>query len=165
MNKDATPFLNFQPIGLLDQDYWEKFTYWMANSIDPDQLASEKPTDLDLHCLQRQCISRFSKTRVNKTHQKILHQNLLWRHQELWLEISKLINFDFLYLYFYMKNVLFFEIFVSKLRMHKNNCSKKKYIASCLSHSCKISNDLVVIQGSYLPVLFRYSHRMHPIAY
>ena len=25
----------------------------MANSADPDQLASKKPTDLDLHCLQR----------------------------------------------------------------------------------------------------------------
>ena len=40
----------------------------MANSADPDQLASEeqkKPTDLDLHCLQRQDISRFSRTRVN----------------------------------------------------------------------------------------------------
>ena len=24
----------------------------MANSADPDQLASKKPTDLDLHCLQ-----------------------------------------------------------------------------------------------------------------
>ena len=29
----------------------------MANSADPDQLASkEKPTDLDLHCLQRRYI-------------------------------------------------------------------------------------------------------------
>ena len=38
----------------------------MANSADPDQLASsEKPTDLDLHCLQRQDISGFSRTRVN----------------------------------------------------------------------------------------------------
>ena len=26
----------------------------MANSADPDQLASKKPTDLDLHCLQKQ---------------------------------------------------------------------------------------------------------------
>ena len=34
----------------------------MANSADPDQL--EKPTDLDLHCLQRQGLSGFSKTRV-----------------------------------------------------------------------------------------------------
>ena len=36
----------------------------MANSADPDQLAS---SDLDLHCLQRQgtCISGFSRTRVN----------------------------------------------------------------------------------------------------
>ena len=23
----------------------------LTNSVDPDQLASEKPTDLDLHCL------------------------------------------------------------------------------------------------------------------
>ena len=23
----------------------------LANNVDPDQLASEKPTDLDLHCL------------------------------------------------------------------------------------------------------------------
>ena len=30
----------------------------MANSADPDQ----KPTDLDLHCLQRQVLSRFSRT-------------------------------------------------------------------------------------------------------
>ena len=28
----------------------------MVNSADPDQLASKKPTDLDLHCLQRQGI-------------------------------------------------------------------------------------------------------------
>ena len=33
----------------------------MANSADPDQLAS---SDLDLHCLERQGISRFSRTRV-----------------------------------------------------------------------------------------------------
>ena len=41
--------------------------YLMANSEDPNQLASleAKPTDLDLHCLQRQGISRFSRTRVN----------------------------------------------------------------------------------------------------
>ena len=49
----------------------------MANSADPDQLASEeanwsgsalfeanKSTDLDLHCLLRQDISEFSRTRV-----------------------------------------------------------------------------------------------------
>ena len=39
----------------------------MANSADPDQLASEKPTDLDLHCLQRQDISGFSRTRVKNS--------------------------------------------------------------------------------------------------
>ena len=34
----------------------------MANSADPDQLASSE-ADLDLHCLQMQGISRFSRTR------------------------------------------------------------------------------------------------------
>ena len=33
----------------------------MANKADPEQ----KPTDLDIHCLQKQGISRFSRTRVN----------------------------------------------------------------------------------------------------
>ena len=32
----------------------------MANSVDPDQL----PSDLNLHCLQRQSVSWFSRTRV-----------------------------------------------------------------------------------------------------
>ena len=36
----------------------------MTNSADPYQLAFEKPTDLALHCLQKQCISGFSSTRV-----------------------------------------------------------------------------------------------------
>ena len=34
----------------------------MKNSVDPDL---QKPTDLDLHCLQRQGLSRFSRTRSN----------------------------------------------------------------------------------------------------
>ena len=45
----------------------------MANSADPDQLASseaiswllQRPTDLDLHYFQKQGISGFSRTRVN----------------------------------------------------------------------------------------------------
>ena len=51
---------NFQSINLLDPDCCYKFAYLMANSADPDQLAS----DLDLHCLQMQDISGFSRTRV-----------------------------------------------------------------------------------------------------
>ena len=35
----------------------------MANSADPDQLASL--ADLNIHCLQMQGISGFSRTRVN----------------------------------------------------------------------------------------------------
>ena len=36
----------------------------MTNSADPDQWLLQKPTDLDLHCLQRKGISGFSRTRV-----------------------------------------------------------------------------------------------------
>ena len=42
LNKDVTPFSNFPSIRLFDPDCWYKFTYWMANSADPDQLASSE---------------------------------------------------------------------------------------------------------------------------
>ena len=38
----------------------------MANSADPDQLASS--TDLNLHCFQKQDLSEFSRTRVRFYH-------------------------------------------------------------------------------------------------
>ena len=50
---NKTPTTNFQQIRLFDLNCCYKFTYLMANSADPDQLASQKPTDLDLHCLLR----------------------------------------------------------------------------------------------------------------
>ena len=37
----------------------------MANSADPDQLASLEPSYLNLHCLQSQGMSGFSRARVN----------------------------------------------------------------------------------------------------
>ena len=37
----------------------------MSNSVDPDQLASQKPADLDLHCFQKQDISWLIAVRVN----------------------------------------------------------------------------------------------------
>ena len=52
------PTSHFQPIRLLDPDCSYKFTQLMANSVNPDQLASSE------HCLQRQDISGFSRTRV-----------------------------------------------------------------------------------------------------
>ena len=42
LNADATPTSHFQPIRLLDQDFYYKFTYLIANSADPDQLASSE---------------------------------------------------------------------------------------------------------------------------
>ena len=44
----------------------------MTNSADPDLLASQKPNDLDLHCLQRRGLSGFSRTRVNKPSESAL---------------------------------------------------------------------------------------------
>ena len=64
LNKLRCPTIsNFHPIRLLDQNCRYKFTYLKANRADPDQLAS-KPTDLDLHFLQRQDISGFSRAKV-----------------------------------------------------------------------------------------------------
>ena len=40
LNKDATPTSNFQPIRLLDPGCWYKLTYFVTNSVGPDQLAS-----------------------------------------------------------------------------------------------------------------------------
>ena len=42
INLDATPISNFQPIRLHDPGCCYKFTYLMANSADPDQLASSE---------------------------------------------------------------------------------------------------------------------------
>ena len=39
-------------------------TYWQTVQIQISWLL-KKPTDLDLHCLQKQGISRFSRTRLN----------------------------------------------------------------------------------------------------
>ena len=39
---ELLPTTNFQPIRLLDLDFFNKFTYLMAKSADPDQLASSE---------------------------------------------------------------------------------------------------------------------------
>ena len=57
----------------------------MANSADPDQLASS--TDLDLHCLQRQGISGFSRTRV-----KVITNKTIVQYFVFVTKISKFIN-------------------------------------------------------------------------
>ena len=49
----------------------------MVNSADPDQLASLKLTDLDLHFLQMQGISRFSRIRVKYFPQEIEIENMI----------------------------------------------------------------------------------------
>ena len=46
------PQSNFYQIDLQDFSYWHGLTIRVENSVDPDQLASEKPADLDLHCFQ-----------------------------------------------------------------------------------------------------------------
>ena len=44
----STPFPNIYPIEL----YEHVFTSRVENSVDPDQLASKKLADQDLHCFQ-----------------------------------------------------------------------------------------------------------------
>ena len=73
-NKDATPTSNCHPTRLLNSNFWYKFTYQMTNSADPD---SRLPTDLDLHCLQRQGISGFSRTRVNNVKRNMKYQIII----------------------------------------------------------------------------------------
>ena len=43
---------NFHLIKLQDSNYEHVFKSIVENSVDPDQLASEKPADLDLRCFQ-----------------------------------------------------------------------------------------------------------------
>ena len=88
-----------QPIRLLDPGCWYKFIYWMTNSADPDQLASlKKPTDLDLHCLQRQGISGFSMTRVKVS-----------PYLELWIFVSHFLLIHHVKYQNNVENFLFFK--------------------------------------------------------
>ena len=52
-----TYVLHFSPIFFLDNLYQSSckhvFSIKMENSVVPDQIASSKPADLDLHCFQR----------------------------------------------------------------------------------------------------------------
>ena len=47
----TTLFPNFYPIHFKDSSYY-MYLQVVENSVDPDQLASEKPADQDLHCFQ-----------------------------------------------------------------------------------------------------------------
>ena len=56
---------NFQPIRLLDPDCCYRFASLMANSADPDQLASSEANWSGSTLFAKQGTSRFSRTRVN----------------------------------------------------------------------------------------------------
>ena len=45
-------FICYTPKFLQDSNYQQAFTSRVENSVNPDQLASQKPVDLDLHCFQ-----------------------------------------------------------------------------------------------------------------
>ena len=51
-------------------------TSWQIEQIQISWLL-QKPTDLDLHCLQRQGISGLSRTRVNIEHLSVIHPSIL----------------------------------------------------------------------------------------
>ena len=64
LNKLSHTLLKFSANQIIWSRLLNKLTFLMANSVDPDQLASQKPTDRDLHCLQRQGLPGLSRTRV-----------------------------------------------------------------------------------------------------
>ena len=70
------PTSNFQPIRLPDPDCCYKFAYLMANSADPDQLASSEANWSGSTLVAKQDISRFSRTRV-KTPRKPAAENVV----------------------------------------------------------------------------------------
>ena len=76
------PFLIFSQSDYLIPIVDIKFSYLMANSADPDQLAFQKPTDLDLHCLQRQDISGFSRTRADSADNKLMTSFFIFPRKE-----------------------------------------------------------------------------------
>ena len=60
----------------------------MTNRTDLDQLASQKPTGLDLHCLQRQGMSGFSRTRIKEKLEENKHflgENIMFMYMDLGL--------------------------------------------------------------------------------
>ena len=68
------PFLIFSQSDYLIQIVdINSYTEWQTVQIQISWLP-QNPTDLDLHCLQRQCISGFSRTQVKITflHSKII---------------------------------------------------------------------------------------------
>ena len=65
LNKDATPISNFQPIRLFDPDCCYKFAYLLANSADPNQLASSEANWSGSTLFAKAGYIGFSRTRVN----------------------------------------------------------------------------------------------------
>ena len=83
---------HFQPIRLLDPGCWYKFTYWMTNSADPDQVASSEATwSGSTHCLQRHGISGFCRTRVNN----------FWLKKMPYLRAMNIYIYIYIYVYIY----------------------------------------------------------------
>ena len=52
-------------VSLQKRSYRCVLTIIMENSVDPDQLASQKPADLDLPCFQKMDMFGFSMLRIN----------------------------------------------------------------------------------------------------
>ena len=123
---DTMPTSNFQPIRLLDLDCYNKFTYLMANSADPDQLASSEANWSGSTLFAKQDISGFSKTRVNREN---LHFILLQWNLYIILVFIKYFKF-----FIYIKtNVSFLNRRLSYQKRHKEyltrlTFSKQMYI-------------------------------------
>ena len=68
---------NFQPVRLFDPDFCYKFAYLMANSADPDQLASSEANWSGSTLFAKQGISWLSRTRVKLNFSKKSFRNII----------------------------------------------------------------------------------------
>ena len=55
---------NIHPINLLASCYIRKWLQAIVNSVDPDELASKKPTDMDIQCFRNR-IRRYLCSRLS----------------------------------------------------------------------------------------------------
>ena len=108
------PTSNFQPVRLLDPDCCYKFTYLMANSADPDQLASSKANWSRSTLFARTRHVVFSKRRVNYD-QSYKFDPLIPADQCRYTADSRYLDLAYL------------EVKIWSLPKHENLTTRKKY--------------------------------------
>ena len=122
----------------------------------------QKPTDLDLHCLQRQGVCGFSRTRVNITPDKALfHQNVLifflfLQENMLWSLIGKVLrHFQWVPTTYFPGEIR--KIFIFSWRNKKNIHLIPPKLELCMYHSQRHNK-----HNNALDIFFLYKLQHNP---